>query len=69
MFLTLEDETGLVNVIVRPDLFERDHKALVSPNVLEIDGVMQTTDGISVRALRARSADIGEFPIQSRDFH
>jgi error-prone DNA polymerase len=69
MFLTLEDETGLVNVIVRPDLFERDQKVLVSPNVLEIDGVMQTTDGISVRALQARSAEIGEFPIESRDFH
>jgi error-prone DNA polymerase len=69
MFLTLEDETGLVNVIVRPDLFERDHQALVSPNVLEIDGVMQATDGLSVRALAVRSAEIGEFPIQSRDFH
>jgi error-prone DNA polymerase len=69
LFLTLEDETGLVNVIVRPDLFARDHAALVSPSVLEIDGVMQTRDGISVRALRARPAAIGDFPIQSRDFH
>ena len=30
LFLTLEDETGLVNVIVRPDLFERDHAVLVT---------------------------------------
>ncbi len=69
MFLTLEDETGLVNVTVRPDLFERDHAALVSPHVLEIDGILQTRDGISVRALSARSAPVGECPIESRDFH
>ncbi len=69
LFLTLEDETGLVNVIVRPDLFERDHAALVSPQVLEIDGVLQTNDGTSVRALRARPAPVGDFPIESRDFH
>ncbi len=69
MFLTLEDETGLVNVIVRPDLFARDHAVLVSPNVLEIDGVIQSQEGISVRALRARPAAVGDFPVQSRDFH
>ncbi len=69
LFLTLEDETGLVNVTVRPDLFARDHAALVSPHVLEIDGILQTNDGISVRALRARPAPVGDFPIESRDFH
>jgi error-prone DNA polymerase len=69
MFLTLEDETGLVNVIVQPDLFARDHAVLVSPHVLEIDGVIQTREGISVRALRARPAAVGDFPIESRDFH
>ena len=29
LFLTLEDETGLVNVIVRPDLFHRERAVLV----------------------------------------
>jgi error-prone DNA polymerase len=69
MFLTLEDETGLVNVTVRPDMFERDHAVLVSKGVLEIDGVLQTHEGISVRALKARLAPIDNVALQSRDFH
>jgi error-prone DNA polymerase len=69
MFLTLEDETGLVNVTVRPDMFERDHAVLVSTGVLEIDGVLQTHEGISVRALKARIAPIDDVAIESRDFH
>jgi error-prone DNA polymerase len=69
MFLTLEDETGLVNVTVRPDMFERDHAVLVSKGVLEIDGVLQTHEGISVRALKARLAPIDNVALESRDFH
>jgi error-prone DNA polymerase len=69
MFLTLEDETGLVNVIVRPDQFDRDHAVLVSTHVIEIDGVLQAQDGLSVRALAVRPAPVGQVPIESRDFH
>jgi error-prone DNA polymerase len=69
LFLTLEDETGLVNVIVRPDLFERDHQVLVSAGMLEIDGVLQTREGLSVRAERARLLPFGDAPLKSRDFH
>ena len=69
LFLTLEDETGLVNVIVRPDLFHREHGVLVGAGVLEVDGVMQSTDGLSIRALAVRSA-FDEAPrAPSRDFH
>jgi error-prone DNA polymerase len=69
LFLTLEDETGLVNVTVRPDLFHAQQAVLVSAHVLEIDGFLQTKDGCSVRALDARRAPITEVPIESRDFH
>ncbi len=56
LFLTLEDETGLVNVIVRPDLFAAERALLVSEPLLEVDGLLQTQDGLSVRALAARPA-------------
>jgi error-prone DNA polymerase len=70
LFMTLEDETGLINIIVRPDQFERDHAVLVSADVLEVDGLIQLHEGISVRALSARPAPIaGEFPVEGRDFH
>jgi error-prone DNA polymerase len=69
LFMTLEDETGLVNVTVRPDTFHELHAVLVSADVLEIDGVLQTRDGCSVRAKRARPVLVGEVAIKSRDFH
>jgi error-prone DNA polymerase len=68
LFLTLEDETGLVNVIVRPDLFHREHAALVGESVLEVDGVLQATDGLSVRALAVRSPLAGVPAAPARNF-
>ena len=67
LFLTLEDETGLVNVIVRPDLFQARHGVIVENGVLEIDGVMQAQEGITVRALEVRA--LGAAITSSRDFH
>jgi error-prone DNA polymerase len=68
LFLTLEDETGLVNVIVRPDLFHREHAVLVGESVLEVDGVLQATDGLSVRAFALRSARAGVPTPPARSF-
>jgi len=51
VFLTLEDETGIVNVIVRPDLFARDRMTIIEEPFLIIDGVLQHQEGvISIRA-------------------
>ena len=69
VFMTLEDETGLVNVTVRPDMFQRHHAVLVGTAVLEIDGILQARDGLTVRALAARPAPVEDVPIESRDFH
>jgi error-prone DNA polymerase len=69
LFLTLEDETGLVNVTVRPDMFARDHAVLVGADVLEIDGVLQNEEGTLVRAQAVRAAALPPVPVRSRDFH
>ncbi len=69
LFLTLEDETGLVNVIVRPDLFHRERAVLVGEAVLEVDGVLQATDGLSVRAFAVRKALAGVPVTPARNFH
>jgi len=51
VFLTLEDETGVANIIVRPDLFARDRLTIVEEPFLLVDGVLQNQDGVtSVRA-------------------
>jgi len=69
MFLTLEDETGLVNVILQPDLYARQKAVLVGKSVLEIEGVLQSKDGLSVRATHVRAPGSAAIPIPSRDFH
>jgi error-prone DNA polymerase len=47
LFLNLEDETGLVNVVVYPDLFRRERHVLVGEPFLLVDGVLQREDGVT----------------------
>jgi error-prone DNA polymerase len=55
VFLTLEDETGISNVIIRPDLFDRQRTEVVRMPFLLVDGIMQQQDGVrSVKAERMR---------------
>jgi len=68
LFLTLEDETGLANVTVRPDLFAREKAVLVGTGVLEVEGILQTEGGVSVRALACRPCGTAPVAIPSRDF-
>ena len=45
VFLTIEDETGLVNVIVRPDIYEKYRRVIRTSNMLVIEGVLQKEQG------------------------
>jgi len=70
MFLTLEDETGVSNVIVTPQLFDRNRLVLVDQPFLLIEGALQNQDNVvSVKAKRihALQFDVGAAP--SHDFH
>ena len=51
VFLTLEDETGIANIIVRPDLFARDRLVIVEEPFLIVDGVLQNQDGVTAASL------------------
>ena len=44
-FFTLEDEWGLINVIVRPDVFQAQRETLVSAGVLMVQGTVQRAHG------------------------
>jgi error-prone DNA polymerase len=46
VFLTLEDETGLVNVIVRPDVYERYRRVIRQSKSLVIEGTLQKEYGV-----------------------
>ena len=69
VFLTLEDETGISQAIVNPDLF-REHRALiVSSSGLIVEGTLQNDNGqCSVRAERFFPLD-GVADVRSHDFH
>jgi hypothetical protein len=59
IFLNLEDETGLINVIVRPQLFARHRMLLTAEPFLLVAGTLQHEDRvISVRADRLWRLDM-----------
>src|SRR5438309_3255693 len=51
VFLSLEDETGIANVIVHPDLYERDRLIINREKFLRIGGILQNQDQVvSIKA-------------------
>jgi len=69
VFLSLEDETGIANVIVTPQLFARHRLTLVAEPFLLVEGILQIQDGVvSVRAQRVRALPAPEYTIPSHDF-
>jgi len=70
VFLTLEDETGVANIIVRPDLFARDRLTIVEEPFLIVDGVLQNQDGVtSVRAEQVRGMRGVDVDFDAHDFY
>jgi error-prone DNA polymerase len=69
VFLTLEDETGISNVIIRPDLFDRQRMIVIRQPFLIVDGVLQHQDGVlSVRAERVEGMS-GGASVDAHDFY
>jgi error-prone DNA polymerase len=58
IFLSMEDETGIANVIVTPDLYERERMIVVHSKFLLAEGVLQNQDGV-VHVKAKRLAALG----------
>ncbi len=70
VFLSLEDETGIANIIITPQLFEKDHTVVVHNSFLIIDGVLQNQDGvISVKAGIIKPLHLSQAAAPSHNFH
>ena len=70
VFLSLEDETGIANVIITPDLFERDRFLVTRSRFLLIEGPVQNQDGvIHVKAHKITPLTITTADVRSHDFH
>jgi len=80
VFVTLEDESGCVNVVVWRELLERQRRELLGARLLLVEGVVQR-DGLVVHLLAGRLEDrslllerllgaaAGPLPVRSRNFH
>jgi error-prone DNA polymerase len=69
VFLTLEDETGISNIIVRPDLFDRERMTVIRQPFLLVEGVLQHQEGVlSIRAERVQGID-GGASVDAHDFY
>ncbi len=70
-FLTLEDEAGFVNVIVRPKIFEREKRTIVSNVFLVVTGEIQREDGVvnfQAESFSPLRPTAGADSVRSRDF-
>jgi error-prone DNA polymerase len=69
VFLTLEDETGIANIIVRPDLYSEQRATIVGEPYLLVEGTLQIQEGVtSVKAHRLHSLGGGSPAVESHDF-
>ena len=70
VFLTLEDETGLANIIIRPDLFSSECVVITKESFLMGEGTLQIQERVvSIKAERIQRL-AGDWPeIASHDFH
>ena len=72
IFITLEDETGVVNLIVRPNIFEKFRPAARHAGLLQCDGYIER-QGQVVHVMAKRMFDLSHllagYRLESRDFH
>jgi error-prone DNA polymerase len=70
VFLSLEDETGIANVIVTPDTFSDYKRTIVDAPYLLVEGALQNQDGaVSVKADRVEVLPHAGPEVASHDFH
>jgi error-prone DNA polymerase len=68
IFLSIEDETGIANVIVSPDLYERERMTVVRTKFLWVEGLLQNQDGvIHVKARRLSALGVAIMTTQPNE--
>jgi error-prone DNA polymerase len=70
IFISIEDEAGIANIIVSPDLYERERLTVTRSKFLLVDGWLQNQEGvIHVKAIRLEALADGMLEMRSHDFH
>ena len=70
VFLSLEDETGIANAIITPQLFEKDHTVVVHHPYLLIEGRLQNLENTtSIKVEKVEALTVTQAESGSHDFH
>ncbi len=70
IFLSLEDETGIANAIIDPDLYEANRSLVTYAKFLLVEGTLQNIDKvIHLRANHIEELTVTSAPMESHDFH
>jgi error-prone DNA polymerase len=70
VFLSIEDESGISNAIIEPDLYETHRSLVTYAKFLLIEGTIQNVDRvIHVKARSIEKLEVTDAPMQSHDFH
>lgn len=70
VFLSLEDETGIINVVVMPKEYERFKMTILNHGYLRIKGIVQSYNGsVSLKALWIEPLRTTVVPVASHNFH
>jgi error-prone DNA polymerase len=72
VFTTMEDETGLINVIIRPDIYKRYRPIARDEPTVVVEGVLQKQDGhvnVLARCFWKLDSQGLAHGLESRDFH
>ena len=72
IFVTIEDETGQINVVVWKRLSQKQRRPLLGARLLGVDGILERESGVThliAERLTDHSALIGDLVTHSRDFH
>jgi len=72
VFMSLEDETGIINVVVWPKLLERYRKEVLESQLLRVAGTLQNANGtqhLIARHLICEDHRLARLRSRSRDFH
>jgi error-prone DNA polymerase len=70
IFLSMEDESGIANVIIHPDLYERERVLVTRGKFLIVEGTLQNQDHVvHVKAAKIAPLAISQVEVRSHDFH
>jgi error-prone DNA polymerase len=70
IFISMEDETGIANIIVTPDLYDQDRLVVTRSKFLLVQGILQNQDNvIHVKAMCLTTLSSYPLEVQSHDFH